>query len=118
MRADVRRQRTPQAQAADRFLLYERAVQDPARDVALFAHHFRRGSGRRARVLREDFCGGAAIARAWVQRHRDNVALAVDRDPTTLAWARARADRTLSPRQRARLRFLQADVRDAGRPRA
>ncbi|MEZ5966432.1 MAG: class I SAM-dependent methyltransferase [Planctomycetota bacterium] len=103
---------------ADKFALYERAVQDPARAVTLLTRHFRASARRSARILREDFCGSAAIARTWVQRHRDNVAFAVDHDPTTLAWADARADRTLSAAARARLHLRCADVRAPRQPRA
>lgn len=106
------------ADSADRFALYERAVQDPTRDVALLARQFRSAAGRTARVLREDFCGSAALACAWVQRHGDNVAYAVDHDPDVLAWAKARADRVLPPAARAALRFACADVRTGRGPRA
>ncbi len=70
----------------NRYDLYELAVQAPDLQ-ARFLRALHRGTPL---VLREDFSGPAAIARAWValdERHR---AVAVDRDPEPLAHARAR----------------------------
>ncbi len=68
----------------DRWDLYERTVQDPARMAALL----RAVHGAGPRVLGEDFAGSAAIARAWAGSAPDARAIAVDHDPEALARAR------------------------------
>lgn len=83
----------------DRHELYELCVQAPARLVALLqAIH-----GGEPRVLGEDFCGTAALSRAWVDTIEDGRAIAVDRDPHVLARVKA------SPR----IEVILADVRTA-----
>ena len=64
----------------DRFDLYELCAQAPLRD----ARFLRAIHGRDPRVLGEDFSGGGAIARQWVQVVPDGRAVAVDRDPEPL----------------------------------
>lgn len=93
----------------DRHALYERAVQDAATELALVERVLRR-AGRPARRLREDFCGTALLATAWVAAGPERVADAVDLDPGVLAWSRAHRVPALGPAAR-RLRLLQRDVR-------
>src|SRR5262245_65254126 len=77
------------ATAASRHLLYELAVQAPARDVAWIRRWFRRAAGRPLRSLREDFCGTAALATEFVRKGHDHRAVGVDASAATLRWARA-----------------------------
>jgi len=71
----------------DRHSLYEASVQGVEFDLDFASLVFRRLRGRPARVLREDFCGTAALSGGWVLRSSENVAYGVDLDPTPLAWA-------------------------------
>lgn len=100
----------PLAAAADRHLLYERAVQNPRAEIDFVDHAYRALRGRRARWLREDFCGTAAVACEWVRRRRTNSALGVDLDPAVLDWGRRHNLAALSAHQRARVRLLAQDV--------
>jgi hypothetical protein len=90
--------------------LYERAVQCPEAEVDFLTEHFRRLRGRDARLLREDFCGTAAVCCEWVRRHAANRALGLDLDATVLAWADTHNLALLAPAERARLRLVHADV--------
>lgn len=90
--------------------LYERAVQCAEAEVDFLTERFRRLRGREARLLREDFCGTAAVCCEWVRRHADNRAVGLDLDGAVLAWATANNLALLSPAARLRLRLLQADV--------
>lgn len=86
----------------DRHTLYELCAQSPARDAALLAAIH----GRDPRILAEDFCGTAALSRAWTAispRHR---AVAVDHDADTLAH---------SP-PTPRVALIHADVRRVRSP--
>ena len=67
------------AEQADKFVCYEKAVQAPEADADFIDRSFRKHRGRPPRVLREDFCGTAALCTAWVKRHRQNMAYGIDR---------------------------------------
>jgi hypothetical protein len=97
----------------DRHRLYERAVQCPEAEVDFLLQRFRGLRGRDPTLLREDFCGTAAVCREWVCRGDGHRALGIDLDADVLAWGRARASSTLNADQLSRLRLLQADVRSA-----
>lgn len=107
------------ARTADRHELYMLAVQSPDLDAAFYARWFKRYTGRQLRVLREDFCGTAAMACHHVLRHRDNRAIGVDMHWPTLAWGRIHNVRKLlSPEQQKRLSLRQANVLDVRAPKA
>ena len=77
-----------QAELADRHVLYEAAVQCVEAEIDFVDAEFKRLRGRRAQVLREDFCGTANTSCEWVRRRRDNIAVGVDIDADVLAWGR------------------------------
>lgn len=110
--------RATRAASADKFALYQEAVQDPEGDVVRVRRMYERVSGgQRPRTLREDFCGTAAFAAAWVAAHRENRAWGVDLDPEPLAWGRAHNLARLRPDQAARVTLVQGDVRTARTPK-
>ena len=83
----------------DRHFLYERCVQAPE----VLVPFLRRLHGGAPRVLGEDFCGTAALAREWTRSDPQASAIAVDHDVQVLALAAAaRAER---------LELVQADAR-------
>jgi len=105
------------AQSADRYRLYERAVQNPRVEVDFIDATYRHLRGRSARWLREDFCGTAAVCCEWVRRRKTNRAFGVDLDPEVLAWGRRHNLAALSAAQGARVQLLEQDVATpAGRP--
>jgi len=69
-------------------ILYEASVQDTEIDINLIDRLTRRASGRKARTLREDFCGTAVLACAWAASRPDREAWGVDLHRPTLNWAR------------------------------
>jgi SAM-dependent methyltransferase len=101
------------AQRADRHVLYQKAVQDPAHEIAFISRAYRDVRGRAPRHLREDFCGTALVACEWVRGRSGRSAQGVDLDADTLAWGEAVNAARLSAAQRRRLRLLQADVLNA-----
>lgn len=103
--------------AIDRHALYEIAVQAPAQDAQLLASWFRRATGRPLRVLREDFCGTAAISCAFVRGGRGaerglRRAIGVDHDAATIARAKHNAA-ALPASMQPHIQFVCADVRKA-----
>lgn len=108
----ARRNRPRMAESADRFALYEAAVQDADVEMEFVADIYRKTRGRDARLLREDFCGSGWAACEWVQRHRQNRAFGVDLDETVLEWGRQRHWQRLSPATRERVQLIHGDVLD------
>jgi hypothetical protein len=105
---------TPRSMArrADKHILYERAVQHPPADVRFIQRTFRQHRGRPARLLREDFCGTAAMCAAWVKHHSDNRAWGIDLDESTLHWG-IRHHLLPLGQPAARVTLIRQDVRDA-----
>lgn len=112
-RSRMRTPNTTQAQRADRYALYQRAVQDPKWEMEFVERVFHERRGHAPRVLREDFCGTALAACEWVRRSPAHRAVGVDLDPEVLAWARARNVAKLAPSAARRLTLIEADVLQA-----
>ena len=106
------------ARNADRYALYLASVQDPGHEVKILSRVYRDAFGQDARVLREDFCGTAAVCGEWVRQGKDRVAYGVDLDPEPLAWGRAHHLLELSPSQLERVHLLREDVRSAAEVKA
>lgn len=102
-----------QAQQADRHALYQRAVQEPERECRLLARVYEDAFSSSPTLLREDFCGTAAVSGEWVRRAKDRRAVGVDLDAGTLAWGRAHNLVDVG----ARVTLLQQDVRVRGGPK-
>jgi SAM-dependent methyltransferase len=92
------------ASPVDRHDLYELCVQSPVHLVPLL----RAIHGGDPRVLAEDFCGTAAVARHWVRAVPGARAVAVDHDPSVLDRA-ADAGADLA----GRLTFIRGDAASA-----
>jgi SAM-dependent methyltransferase len=89
----------------DRYDLYELCVQD----AAAMARFLQAVHGGDPRVMREDFCGGGAVAREWAGLGRGFRAIAVDQDAEPLARLKRTAAAAGVPR---RVRCVHADVMD------
>jgi len=102
------------ARTADRYALYQEAVQAPEDDLGLLDRVFRRWRKRAPRTLREDFCGTALLCATWVRGRSERSAEGFDLDPEPLAWGRAH---NLAPlgAEAERVTLHQADVRTPSR---
>ena len=98
------------ADQADRHRLYELAVQCPRAEVDFLDRNYRLLRGRSARLLREDFCGTAAVSCEWVRRRKRNLAIGVDLDGEVLTWGLGNNLSRLSSEAAARVTLLQANV--------
>jgi len=85
---EKKRKKRTLASKADKFLLYQKSVQDPKPEVRFMDRVFRRHRKRRPLHFREDFCGTAYLATHWVKSHKKRTALGVDLDGPTLEYAR------------------------------
>lgn len=98
------------AARADRYDLYQRAVQNFESEADFVQDTFRTLRKRPARIIREDFCGTFGVCCEWARRHRDNVAAGLDIDPEPVAWGRAHNLSRLTPAQRARVHPVLGNV--------
>lgn len=102
------------ARTADKYTLYELAVQAPDAEIGFVDRTFKKLRGRTATTLREDFCASAASACEWVRKRRTNRAVALDLDPTVLAWGRDNNLAKLDDDQRSRISLLERNVLTPG----
>ena len=101
-----------QAERADRYVLYQKSVQDADWEIDFMAGLYKGLRGRTPKRLREDFCGTGLFSCAWVKSAPDREAVGVDLDPEVLAWRRANNLPKLRPAALRRLELVQADVMD------
>ncbi len=113
----ARRNGMMRRKGADKHLLYEWSVQATDFEVDFMDRVFRRLRGRRPRRLREDFCGTALLSVEWVRSRKDRVAVGLDLDTETLAWAEEHNLKPLGDARR-RVQLLEEDVRTVTQPKA
>lgn len=106
------------ASTADRYQLYLRSVQAPDVDVQFFQRVYRSQFRRPARILREDFCGTAAVCCEWVKGNPEREAYGVDLDPEPLAWGQKHNLSKIPPAKQKRVHLVEGDVRTAVTPKA
>lgn len=111
-----RRKRWGMAADGDKHLLYEEAVQTPETDLDIIEKIYRKKRGRAFRSLREDFCGTAVLACAWVSRRPENTAMGVDLHAPTLEWGRRNHVRRLGSAGE-RVNLVCGDVLSVHRPK-
>jgi SAM-dependent methyltransferase len=103
------------AATADRHQLYTAAVQNVQSEIDFVDETYQSLRGRKARRLREDFCGTAQTSAEWVRRRPLNEAVGLDLDEPTLQWGRDNVLSRLTDEQRERLTLKNRDVRDPGK---
>ncbi len=112
MAANRRKRRKPtRAQQVDKYALYLKSVQEPEFEVGFFDRVYRKQFGEHPAVLREDFCGTAAVCCEWVKSKPYRRAVGVDLDAEPLAWSRGHLLGELTEEQRRRVELRQEDVR-------
>jgi len=102
--------------ARDPHALYEASVQGVEYDLDFLTRVYRHHHGANFRDFREDFCGTAQLACAWVLRDPRHRAWAVDLDREPFAWT-ARHRLPLMREAADRLTFVHRDVRRVTAPR-
>ena len=104
------------AALADSHDLYQQSVQCPEAEIDFVEEQFQLIRGRKARVLREDFCGTAYTACEWIKRDKNNLAFGVDLDGEVLEWGRINNVKKLKKGQQSRISLMKANVLDAETP--
>lgn len=106
------------ASKADRYALYLHSVQAPSYDVKFFRRVYKSYFDEKPKILREDFCGTAAVCCHWVKGRPDCFGYGVDLDPEPLFWGEEHNLKALKAADRARVHLIQGDVRTAVTPKA
>jgi SAM-dependent methyltransferase len=106
------KRRPSMAERADIHDLYQRSVQCVEAEIDFVDDTYRSLRGRRARVLREDFCGTANTSCEWVRRRKRNRAIGVDISQEVLEWGRSHNVSALGSGAK-RLQLVCADVMQA-----
>jgi len=98
------------ASKADRHHLYELSVQCAEAEIDFVDKAFKQRRKRRAKLLREDFCGTATVCCEWVRRGNERHAIGIDLDPKVLDWGRKHNLSRLGEKKRRRITLLQQNV--------
>jgi cyclopropane fatty-acyl-phospholipid synthase-like methyltransferase len=98
------------AAKADRHLLYQNTVQCVEAEIDFVDATFEKIRGRKAKLVREDFCGTFAASCEWIRRRPDNVAIGVDIDPEVQEWGTTHNLVKLNDEQQQRMTLLTDDV--------
>ena len=98
------------AATADRHVYYEKAVQCVESEIDFVDDTFTRLRKRKAKTLREDFCGTTNTSCEWVRRRNTNVAYSVDLDTEVLDWGKKNKIAKLSADQQRRIHVINGDV--------
>ncbi|NND80984.1 MAG: class I SAM-dependent methyltransferase [Gammaproteobacteria bacterium] len=102
------------ADSADKFVLYQKAVQSAEQDIEFLNDTYKSIRGREPRHLREDFCGTCLLSANWIKLDHRNTAESYDIDPEPLEWGRLH---NLAPLGNDKDRVVQyeEDARNASR---
>ncbi len=118
----AKKQKSPRpgtiAYSADRHEYYEKAVQCVESEIDMVDETYENLRGKKARFLREDFCGTGNTSCEWVQRHPKNTAIGLDLDQEVLDWGIQNKIAALSPKQQARINLVNQNVLNANCPPA
>lgn len=102
----------------DKYAYYRRSVQSPDVDAEFLAKVFKDMTGKKSRVMREDFCAAAALCCEWVKFDKSHEAIGIDLDPEPLAYGRENYVPQLTSEQQKRLQLMQRNVMDRRLPKA
>ena len=116
MSAKAAKKHTTMAEQADIHELYEESVQNVEHEVEFLQKTFQEIRGRKAHLLREDFCGTASAACEWVKQGEAFQSIGVDLDPSVLEWGRENRVGKLPAADQARVRLIESDVMNVETP--
>lgn len=78
------------AATADKYELYQKAVQSPEEDIDFLARVYEEERGKTAFHFREDFCGTGLLTATWIKRGELFTAEGFDIDPEPVNWGSKR----------------------------
>lgn len=102
------------ASSADKYVLYQRAVQSAEQDVEFLVDTYKNLRGSKPKHFREDFCGTCLLSANWVKMGKKYTTESYDIDPEPLQWG---LENNLKPlgKTAERVRQYQEDARNPSR---
>jgi hypothetical protein len=94
--------------------LYQLSVQNVEAEIDFIDEEYERLRGKRATLLREDFCGTGNSSTEWIKRRETNEAIGLDIDQPTLDWGMENHIAPLSAQEQSRIRLLNRNVLEPG----
>ena len=90
--------------------LYVDSVQCVEAEIDFVDDTYKEIRGRRAKILREDFCGTMNTSCEWLRRRKTNIAYCLDIDQQVLDWGKANNVSRLSNSEQNRINIINGDV--------
>lgn len=102
------------AKKADKYVLYQLAVQSAEQDVDFLVDTYKSIRGKSPKHLREDFCGTCLMSAYWAELGKNHTTESYDIDPEPLKWG---LENNLKPLGEAgkRVAQYQEDARNPSR---
>lgn len=102
----------------DKYTYYLKSVQSPDNDVIFLTDTYKELKGKKAKTLREDFCGTFKISCEWVKLNKENTAVGIDIDPEPIEYGKSNYLTELTQDQQSRIKIIEASVTDKSLPKA
>ncbi|AGH95014.1 class I SAM-dependent methyltransferase [Pseudobdellovibrio exovorus] len=103
----------------DKYDFYNQAVQSPEADVKFYRQVYKDvNKSKRPRVLREDFCAGAAISCEWVKLDPSHKSIGIDLDQVPMDYGKEHYLSKLNSEQQKRIALIQQNVLSGQLPAA
>ncbi len=104
------------AQPFNKYVYYEKSVQNPSNEVEFFNEKYEELRGAKAKTLREDFCGTAAISCEWVKQSAEHKAWGIDLDPEPIDYGMNNHYAQLDDEAKSRMKYIEGNVLNSGTP--
>lgn len=101
----------------NKYELYEHSVQEPIAEVDFMRDAYLSLRRRRAKDLREDFCGTFGICCEWVKEGNTHTAVGVDLSREPIAYGKATHLKALTSDQASRIVLLRQNVLHVDSPK-
>ncbi len=105
------------ATAADRHILYEKAVQNVEFEVKTIERFYQKYRKKKAVYLREDFCGTFSLCCQWVRQNKNYQAIGIDLDRKTLDWGKKHNLGQLKETEQQRIQIIHNNVLNVSKPK-
>ncbi|MBL4591698.1 MAG: class I SAM-dependent methyltransferase [Phycisphaerales bacterium] len=102
------------ASNTSRHELYQLSVQNVEAEIDFIDEEYERLRGKKANILREDFCGTGNSSTEWIKRRATNTAVGLDIDEPTLQWGMENHVEPLDEDAQSRIKLLNRNVLEPG----
>lgn len=110
-------QNTSKKDDFNKYVYYERAVQNPSNEVDFFNEKYKEIRGKKPFTLREDFCGTGAISCEWVKQSDKHFSWGIDLDPEPVAYGKEVHVAKLDAAQKERVHYILDNVLHGSTPK-